>query len=134
MNEITTRSSIYRLREDGIIVQIALEGVAQTINDANENIAAFNELAAGRMHPLLVDTRVMHSLGPGVRELYQGPEAMRFTSAIAVLTNTSGVGRVVGNLFISLGAPKAPTRLFKEESEAIAWLLKISHAMQGRGG
>jgi hypothetical protein len=134
MTEIRTRSSIYRLRSDGIIAQIILAGVAQTIEDAKENIAAFHQLAGGQMHPLLVDTRPMHSMGPGVREIYQGPEAMRCTSAIAVLTNASGPGRVIGNLFISLGAPKAPTRLFGQEHEAVAWLLAITRAMQRSGG
>jgi hypothetical protein len=134
MTEIRTRSSIYRLRDDGIIAQIILPEVAQTIEDAKENIATYNDLAAGQPHPLLVDSRAIHSMAPGVRELYQGPEAMRLTSAIAVLTNASGPGRVIGNLFISLGAPKAPTRLFGQEDEAIAWLLKISRAMQRSGG
>lgn len=130
MTEIQTRSSIYTLRDDGIIVQTNLANIAQTIDDANENVAAFAKLAAGQPHPLLVDTRNIHSMGPGVREIYQGPEAMRFVSAIAVLTKTSGPGRVIANLFISLGAPKAPTRLFGQEAEAIAWLLKITRAMQ----
>jgi hypothetical protein len=134
MTEIRTRSSIYKLRDDGIIVQTTLAGVAQTLDDAKENIASFNKLADGQPRPLLVDTRAIHSMGPGVREMYSSPEAMRFTSAIAVLTNTSGAGRVIANLFISLGAPKAPTRLFGQEAEAIAWLLKISRAMQRSGG
>jgi hypothetical protein len=134
MTEIQTRSSLYRLRDDGIIMQVALAGVTQTIDDAKENIATYNKLAAGQPHPLLVDTRTIHSLEPGVRELYQSPEATRLTSAIALLTNASGAGRVIGNLFISLGALKAPTRLFGDEAEAIAWLLKISRAMQASRG
>jgi hypothetical protein len=134
MRELKTRSSIYRLRDDGIIVQVNLPNVTQTIEDAKENIAAFHELAAGHPHPLLVDTRSIHSMGPGVREMYSGSEAMRFTSAIAVLTNTSGPGRVIANLFISLGAPKAPTRLFGEEADAVAWLLKITRAMRNSRG
>jgi hypothetical protein len=125
---ITTRTSVYTRRADGIIVQRNLANLEQSIEDAHENVAAYNRLAAGVAHPLLVDARALHAQARGVREVYAAPEAMMFTVAIALLTNMSGPGRVIANVFITLSSPKAPTRLFAAEPEAIAWLLKIARA------
>ena len=124
-DEIITRTSIYTRRADGIIVQRNLPGLEQSLDDARENIAAYQRLAGERVYALLVDARELHGQARGVRELYAAPESMRYVSAAAVLTNTSGPGRVVANWFISLSAPKAPTRLFGDEQQAIAWLQKI---------
>jgi len=132
IQEIRTRSSLYSLRPDGLIIQVTLPNIAQTLDDAKENVAAFVRLAAGKKHPLLVDTRVIHSQAAGVREYYAGPEAMEYTLAIAVLIG-SGAGRVIGNLFLAVSAPKTPTRLFTDETEAIAWLLKITRVLEASG-
>ena len=130
--EIKTRSSLYTRRPDGIIVQVTLPSISQTLADARENAAAFAELAAGEKRPLLVDTRALYAQGPGVREFYSSPEGLRWTSAIAVLVG-SGAGRVIGNLFISVSAPKVPTRIFTAQDLGLEWLLKIHRAMAAAG-
>ncbi|EDM75635.1 hypothetical protein PPSIR1_13360 [Plesiocystis pacifica SIR-1] len=127
---ITTRTSVYSVRPDGIVVQRNLSDVTQTVEDARENVAAFNRIADGRKRLLIVDARAFHSQESGVRDVYASEEAMRCTVAAAILTNMSGPGRVLANLFISLSAPKAPTRLFTNEESAVTWLNKIGR-LQG---
>ncbi|AFC23391.1 hypothetical protein [Saprospira grandis] len=43
--------------------------------------------------------------------------------AVAVLIK-SGTAAMLANLFISFGKPLYPTKLFKEEADAIAWLVE----------
>lgn len=124
-DEITTRTSVYSRRPDGIIVQRALPDLTQSLDDARENIATFNRLADGHKHLLLVDARAFHSQESGVRDLYASEEAMKNCAAAAILSKMSGAGRVIGNLFITLSSPQAPTRLFTDEDAAVAWLHKI---------
>ena len=130
--EIKTRSSLYTRRPDGIIVQITLPSVSQTLTDARENAAACAELAAGQKRPLFVDMRAIYSQGPGVREYYSSPEALQWTLAIAILVD-SGAGRVIGNLFLAVSAPKVPTRIFTAQALGFEWLLKIDRAMAAAG-
>ena len=122
---ITTRTSVYSVRPDGIVVQRNLPGIVQSVSDAQENIAAFNKLADGRPRLLLVDTRELEGQENGVREIYAGEDAMRWAAAVAALSNTSGTGRVLINLFIALSRPLSPTRMFTSEDAALAWLKKI---------
>lgn len=125
---ISTRTSVYSMRPDGIIIQRNIAGMTQTVADAHDNVAVYVEMAGGQRRLLLVDTRELHGQESGVRDVYAGPEAMRWTIAAAILTNISGAGRVIGNLFIALSSPKAPTRLFTDEDAAIAWLHKIGRS------
>lgn len=133
-NEITTRTSVYFVRPDGIIVQRNLPGASTTLEDARENIAAFNQLAGERRRLLLVDTRELVAHAPGVRELYAGEEAMRWTAALALVTKTSGPGRVLANLYLTFASPRAPTRIFADEVPAVDWLHKIGGVFAGSRG
>lgn len=122
---ITTRTSVYSMRPDGIVVQRNLPGAVQSVADAKENVAAFIEITAGRPRLFLVDTRELEGQENGVREIYSGEEAMRWAVAVAAVSNTSGPGRVVLNVFIALSRPLSPMRIFTDEDAAIAWLKKM---------
>jgi hypothetical protein len=118
---LTTSTSRYSLRPDGIIEQRVVAKGTQTLDQAKENVAAFNELAAGVKRPLLVDMRGNFATGPGVREYYASEESVRWCSGMAMLV-ASSTGRMIGNFFLSLNAPSVPCRMFTDEREATAWL------------
>lgn len=124
---LTTRTSRYRLRPDGIIVQEIHGTGTQSLADAHENIAAFNRLAAAERRPCLVDMQVNYSMGRGVREYYASPGACRWCSAIGMVVRSS-VTRVIGNLFLALSAPPVPVRMFATVADATAWLQKFEGA------
>ena len=124
---LTTRTSRYRLRPDGIIVQEIQGTDTQTLADARENIAAFNRLAAAERRPCLVDMQVNYSMERGVREYYGSPEACRWCSAVAMVVR-SGFTRVIGNLVLALNTPPVPLRMFSSVADATAWLLKFEGA------
>jgi hypothetical protein len=121
--EITTSTSHYALRSDGIVVQRIVEGTTrQTLVDAKANVAAFQQVAAGKMRPLLVDMRQNLSTEKGVREYYAGPESAKYCLAMAMLVGAPS-SRIVGNFFLSISRPPFPCRLFSDDREASAWLL-----------
>ena len=77
------------------------------------------ELTGGRRSPVLVD---MHGSGPLDRSArLEFARRDDVVSAVALIVGTP-LGRMMGNLFISLGKPLFPTRLFDNEASALAWL------------
>lgn len=123
---IETKTSIYALRADGLVEQRLRPGITrQTLDDARENVSAFNQIAAGQPRALLVDLRPNISTEDGVRQHYAGAEAARFCLASALLIGSAS-GRIVGNFFISISRPPFPTRMFTVESDAVAWLVSTA--------
>ena len=93
------------------------------LDDAVAATDAMATLTGGREHPLLVDA---HDAGPQDR-----PARMEFArrsdlvSAVALIVNTP-LSRMMGNFFLSVSKPVAPTRLFDDEPSAVAWLRKFA--------
>lgn len=130
---IETRTSHYWERPDGIIIQRIKPDVTQSLADARENTALFERLAGDEKRPILVDMRAKFTTGPGVREFYASPEAGRRVLAMTLLIG-SQVGRLIGNLYMTVAPPRFPTRMFTSEEESIAWLLRMAKGAGRRAG
>jgi hypothetical protein len=107
------------VRPDGI-VQIRWDHAAvMNYEDAIAASDAMAKLTGGKRCPLLVDA---HDAGPQDRAARS--EFVRrgdLVSAIAIL-GTTPLSRMVGNFFIAVSRPIAPTKLFNDEPSALAWL------------
>ncbi|MBI1947159.1 MAG: STAS/SEC14 domain-containing protein [Deltaproteobacteria bacterium] len=118
---LETRSSIWRLRQDGLLHSVVKPGAHHTLEDAVANVEACRTLSPGRRRPLLVDIRQ----GPGVdraaRTYYAGPEGAGVATATALLVG-SPTSRIVANFFLGLNRMQIPLRLFTDEEAAVAWL------------
>ena len=107
------------LRPDGIVQLVWAPRAAMGLDDALAATDAMARLTGGRRSPLLVDTR---DAGPQDR-----PARTEFVrrgdlvSAVALLVGTP-LSRMMGNFFLSVSKPMAPTRLFDDETSALAWL------------
>lgn len=121
---IETRTSIYTLHEDGVIVQRLRDNARQTLADAKENVEAYLTLCVSTKHPCLIDGRAALTAEPGVREYYARPEVAERTLAAALLVGSSAM-RVIANLFLTVNKPIMPTRMFTVEHEALAWLRRM---------
>ena len=119
---VTTRSGSIHLREDGILCFRALPGVEQDEQEALHNLEASRQLAGGRCVPVLVDMREIAPMTRGARVAYARAE---FASAQALVVG-SPFTRIVANLFLKVGRPERPARMFTSEQEAIRWLLKTA--------
>jgi len=107
------------LRPDGIVHLVWAARVAIVVEDAVAAIEAMTQLTGGRRSPLLVDTR---TIGPQDRSART--EFVRrgdLVSAVALIVGTP-LSRMMGNFFLSVSKPMAPTRLFDDEASALVWL------------
>ena len=120
-NEVRTRVGVSHVDADGILHVIFLPGVEQTLADAQEFFQAGAVLRAGRCWPTLVDLRKTRTQDREVRKYYGSPEVAQTASIMAILVNSS-LSKLTANLFITLSKPNAPTRMFTDEDEALAWL------------
>lgn len=107
------------LRADGIVKLVWAPRVAMGLEDALAATDAMATLTGGRRSPLLVDTR---DSGPQDR-----PARTEFArrgdlvSAVALIVGTP-LSRMMGNFFLAVSKPMAPTRLFDDEASGLAWL------------
>ncbi len=107
------------LRPDGIVQLVWAPRATMSLVDALAATVAMAELTGGRPTALLVDT---HEGGPQDR-----PARAEFVrradlvSAVALIVGTP-LSRMMGNFFLSVTKPMAPTRLFDDEASALAWL------------
>ncbi len=129
---IETRTAIYALHDDGVIVQRLRDKAKQTMADAKENVAAFGQLCNGQKRGCLVDGRAALTADPGVREYYAGPELSKNASAAALLAGSSTM-KVIANLFLTINKPVMPTRMFTDEQEALDWLRRIDMLLRQTG-
>jgi len=108
------------LRPDGIVAIVFAPRVATGLADALAAVEAMTRLTHGRRSPLLVN---LHAAGPQDRparaELARRDDVV---TAVALVVDTP-LSRLLGNFYLSVSKPIAPTRLFDDEPSAVAWLL-----------
>ena len=107
------------LREDGIVQVGGVRGASMDFDDAVAVTEAMSALTGGRKSPILADAR-----GGGPPERSSRAEFARrsdLMSAVAIVVDTP-LTRTMGNFFLAVNKPVAPTRLFEDEGSAVAWL------------
>ena len=120
-NEIRTRTLVARLDTDGILHVTYLPCVEETLADVEENLRLSTAAWGEGPWPILVDVRAVKSLNREVRKYNSRPEVRRRAKAAALLVN-SPLSKFIANLLVSLIRSTTPTRLFTDETEALAWL------------
>ncbi|MFC3300797.1 STAS/SEC14 domain-containing protein [Arthrobacter agilis] len=86
--------------------------------DAESAMAAVDVLAAGQVHPMLVDMETTRTVTRGARSVFAIPCS---ASRIALL-GSSPVDRMIANFFLGVNSPPCPTRFFTSRPLAVAWL------------
>jgi hypothetical protein len=118
---ITTRTARIEVVDDRIVVIRVGDGV-QSVEDARENFDTCARLAAPDRKPLLTDLRAARPLLPEVRRQYSGQRLEASFAAMGLLVRGNPLGRTMGNIYMKIARPGIPTRLFAQESKALAWL------------
>ena len=117
-----TGTAIINLREDGLVSVRIRDGVYQSLEDARTNLAAAILETAGRRRPLLVDIRTAQPLEADARHHYSGRTLIDSFTALALLVESSRLGRMIGNVYFRVARPGIPAQLFADESQAVEWL------------
>lgn len=92
-----------------------------TLDDARALHAVRSELSAGEPALLLVDIRAGTLPTPEARAFGRRPEAVALTRALALVSPSPAV-RLLGNAALALFRGAYPTRIFSDETQALAWL------------
>ncbi len=107
------------LPDDGVVRLVWSPPVPSGREDSIATINGMIEVTGDRPAPLLVDVR---NAGPqdrkGRLEFIRRHEVV---SAVAILV-ANPLSRMMGNFFMNVNKPKAPTRLFDDEAAAVEWL------------
>ena len=119
-----TRTAVINLSDDGLVTVRIRDGADQSLEDAKANLAMALSLTTGRRRPLLVDIRTAQPLAAEARHQYSGKALVDNFSAMALLVESSPLGRMMGNVYLRIARPEIPTQLFTDESRAAAWLIK----------
>ena len=61
-------------------------------------------------------------LAADVRRMYSGRNIADAFTALALLIDTSPLGRTMGNVYFSVARLPMPMKMFTEESKALEWL------------
>src|SRR5262245_31763286 len=117
-----TATARINLGEDGVLIVRVRGGVRQSPVDARENLAAALAEGVGRRRPLLVDITRSLPLEAETRHLYSGQMLVDGFCALALLVETSPLGRMMGNVYFRVARPGIPLNLFTDEARALAWL------------
>jgi hypothetical protein len=117
-----TRTARIELSETGIVIVRIRKGARQSLTDASENLSTAISMREGQRRPLLVDIRQAAPLAADVRRTYSAGHIADAFTALALLIETSPLGRLMGNVYLSVARLPMPMKMFVEESLALAWL------------
>lgn len=116
--------------EDGILHLVWHPGAVIDERSAQHAMDLVNERCGDERAPMLVNMTDTASLDRGGRRVFSRPCA---ASAIALL-GSSAVDRVLANFFLGVNAAPCPTRFFRTEDKALAWLRDVEAARGGEVG
>lgn len=126
MNEevfFETEKSIVKL-EEGILCMISKPG---TYHDLKESMLKFSyarKLVPVGKIPLMLDARKVKETTPDLRAYFSSNKACSLIQSMAVVVDSLSM-RIMGNFFIHFTKPSYPTKLFTNEHDAKAWLMKF---------
>ncbi|MEZ4381885.1 MAG: hypothetical protein R3A79_11070 [Nannocystaceae bacterium] len=122
---LTTRTERIWLGDDGIIRAVIHPGLVTRIEDAQENVRGFAQVAGGVRRRAIIDMRAhAASATREAREYYAGPENAKVVLAVALLVR-SAISRMMGNFFLGMNRTIFPLKLFAEPEPALEWLRQL---------
>jgi|SRR5688572_309631 hypothetical protein len=119
-----TPTALISLREDGVVVVKIHDGAVQALEDAKANLDAAIGASAAHRRPLLVDMRGARPVDAAVQHHYSGPRIAEHFTALALVVESTPLGRMMGNVYLRIAHLNIPAQLFADESEASEWLIR----------
>lgn len=120
-DKIETTTSIITLRSDGIVLSKYKPNAKETEITARENIKSVTSISNKTKVKLLCDYTNISSMNKGARKYYASEEVANGCLACAIII-TNPISKIIGNFFMGLNKPYAPTKLFTSKETAIVWL------------
>lgn len=119
--KIETTAAFYYI-EDDIVYMRAKQDADITLEAAKEGIEARIKLQQGKKMLMLADTSKVWQVSSNARAYSSTPEVDKMNIAMAILAGYSLTTTIIANFFIKFNKPKTPTKIFKNEKDALDWL------------
>lgn len=115
------------LREDDIVHIDYADNYHHGVEEAKAIFNSTRELCGDEKYrlPLLLTGGLKTMNDPEFRAFNSSEEVMKHVSAVGVVVK-SLTHVIIVNFFIKFNKPKSPTRFFKNEDHAIAWLTQYA--------
>lgn len=120
VDAIQTSTGRVELRADGIVYLNADRGSMHTLEDALAGVAAVAKLAGTTRVPIIAELRWVGGIARDARQAYAAG-CDRHALAMALIVESS-FSRMLAGVFVRVSRPAVPMKVFRAESEAVAWL------------
>ncbi len=115
-----TSNADLEFRDQIVFVRIK-DGAEITTETMEEQWSVQKEMVGRGTYAVLVDGKKNYTLYPEVRE-YMAAYQPQGRVATALVANKNLATLMIANFYLRFNRPKVPTRMFKEEEEAVLWL------------
>jgi hypothetical protein len=107
--------------EDGILTILYKKDAIVGLQAAIEIVALCEKLAQGVAYPPLIYVKHLKIISSGAKKYFATKAVPNLRGAVIV---DSGINKILGNMFLVLDKPFAPTKIFTDKEEAIRWIKK----------
>lgn len=105
---------------DGIAIVNLKQGQALTLEKSKQMVSERLKFFDGISYPVVIDLNDIKYTDKEARA-YLNKEGLAGMKAGALITNSTAA-KIFFNLFLSIGKPLIPSKIFTSKSEAITWL------------
>lgn len=125
VKNVTTVHGDVELRSDNILVFRPDIGTFKEYNleILEELLEVFVKVTEGRPRPYMSDSRYITGIMTKEEQAYINENMGKFATSAAILTKSPLINLIV-NSYNSVFKPKVKVKLFKNEQDAVEWLLK----------
>lgn len=115
----TAVAEVSELKPGLVLIRFG-EGVSVEASHADEIVQAVRTLTKGQIHANLTDARELHYMSNEARERFGSHDGQGLV-AVAIVVS-SRLQTTMANLYLLIGKPKYPTKVFSSFEVAAHWL------------
>jgi hypothetical protein len=108
---------------NGILIMEYKPGLVMNIDNAKEMVNDRIKVSNGVTRPLLLKAKNFISMDRATMKFYKTKEVVQHVTCAAFILD-SAMGKLAGNIFLTLEKPLVPTKIFTDEQKALEWLEK----------
>lgn len=120
VNKKEVSNSLLEYCNNIVFVRIK-EGAEITVESMHEQFNAQKELVENKEYVVLVDGTKHSTVSPEARKLMADHRPPN-RKATAIVNNDNLAMHLIANFYLRVNKPSIPTKIFKRENEAVAWL------------
>ena len=106
--------------EEGVVFFVYKDNSSIDVNAATQIVSDRIQFQRQVEYPVYCDIRGMKKADKAARD-YLAKEGSSYTKGVAIIVD-SPMTKIIGNFYLGLNKPTAPTKMFTDKQEALAFL------------